>query len=392
MRKLLAFCISLLFVQVSFAQITLIHSINGKFTPHFQYYNQQEDPFAGLYYYETAGDYYLSYYSNTIPNTYYDENFNIIEQTFYNCTNNVLTIGSTGTVQVSLAPITLPQNYEVYSIRFSKHLFNADDLWEFYIILNNPNASYPVDYNNSYCRFIVNSLGTILSDTIYSFSSSGRPQHFMIDDTHYFLELIAVADFVNNTSSGFHHVTNVYTCSGPNQPTPVLELDTVFITLHDTIILTAHDTVIEDLPFYNLSVFSDNPNYGIPVGNGSFPQNCNVEIGAIPLENHRFVQWEDGNPQNPRNVNIQSDETHTAIFQPTRVSENAISTSWEVTSSSQGITIRGAEGKTIRLFDAAGRCLQTISAAAPLCFIPVSTPGVYLIQVDGGAARKVVIP
>lgn len=389
MRKILFFCLSLILVQLSSAQITLVRSMEGSIYPHFQYYFPQEGPLDDYCYYATTGSY-------SIPCTYYDKNFNIIEQTSYVCLNNELTISSTGIVDIHLGPISLPQDYEVYSIRFSQYEFNADDLIEFYIVLHNGNISYgSPEYNNSYCRFIVNSNGAVLSDTLYSIGSISG-QHFMIDSMHYFYELTYRDLNYNNYS----YVTNIYTCSGPNRPTYVSQVDTVFITqydtilvnVHDTILVNVHDTVMENLPFYNLSVLSDNPSYGIPVGSGDFPQNCNVEIGAIPIGDNQFLQWSDGNLQNPRSVNIQSDETYVAIFQPSSVPAYSTPEPWRITTSSQGITVEGAEGHPIRLFDTSGRCLQVIADADATTFIPVEIPGMYLLQVDNGSARKIVIP
>lgn len=325
-------------------------------------------------------------FRHIIPCTYYDKNFNAIAQTAYVCSNNELTISSTGIVDVHLGPISLLQGYTVSSISFSQYEFNADDLMEFYIIL--AKTAYSSFDNERSCRLIVNSEGVVLSDTVFSFSVEW-PYHFMIDSTHYFAEHY----YLYNTEHESVCHTNIYTCSGPNaQITSTPVVDTVFVTIHDTILVNVHDTVMENLPFYNLSVLSDNPSYGIPVGSGDFPQNCDVEIGAIPIGDNQFLQWSDGNLQNPRSVNIQSDETYVAIFQPSLVPAYSTPEPWRITTSSQGIIVEGAEGHPIRLFDTSGRCLQVISDADATTFIPVEIPGMYLLQVDNGSARKIVIP
>lgn len=394
MRKILFFCLSLILVQLSSAQISLVRSMEGYMYPFFQSFLPQEGLMDDYCYYASASNSSSSVsngnYNHTIrhiiPCTYYDKNFNVIAQTAYICSNNELTISSTGIVDVHLGPISLLQDYTVSSISFSQYEFNADDLMEFYIILEKTAFS---SYDNEHCcRLIVNSEGIVLSDTIFSFACSS-PTHFMIDSTHYFAEFLSLY----NTEHELVRYTNIYTCSGPNaQTTSTPMVDTVFVTLHDTILVNTHDTIVENLPFYNLSVLSDNPSQGIPVGSGDFPQNCDVEIGAIPIGNNHFLQWSDGNLQNPRSVNIQSDETYIAIFQPSSVPVYPIPEPWRITALSQGITVEGAEGHPIRLFDTSGRCLQVISDADAITFIPIEIPGAYLLQVANGSARKIVIP
>ena len=66
---------------------------------------------------------------------------------------------------------------------------------------------------------------------------------------------------------------------------------------------------------YNLVVVPNNPNLGKCAGEGRFPMGSEVQIMAIPNRETRFVQWSDGNTQNPRIVVMEHDLTFTAIFQ-----------------------------------------------------------------------------
>ena len=72
--------------------------------------------------------------------------------------------------------------------------------------------------------------------------------------------------------------------------------DTLYLTVHDTVTVTetihdtitvtetVHDTVRVETAMYTLSVVSSNAAMGIGIGNGSFAEGTEVEIGALPLE------------------------------------------------------------------------------------------------------------
>ena len=78
------------------------------------------------------------------------------------------------------------------------------------------------------------------------------------------------------------------------------------LTVYDTLIL--HDTVGTVLAYYTLTVSSAQQS-GIAVGSGRFSDSTVVEIAAIPVEGNFFVQWSDGNTENPRHVTMTEDIT-----------------------------------------------------------------------------------
>lgn len=54
------------------------------------------------------------------------------------------------------------------------------------------------------------------------------------------------------------------------------------------------------------------------------------------------------------------------------------------------IVVEGIENETVRLFDCAGRCLQTLRADAP-CTLQAPAAGVYLLQAGSLSPRKIVV-
>lgn len=175
------------------------------------------------------------------------------------------------------------------------------------------------------------------------------------------------------------------------------------LTIHDTLLvhdtltvydtLTLHDTVGTVLAYYTLTVSSAQQS-GIAVGSGRFSDSTVVEIAAIPVEGNFFVQWSDGNTENPRHVVMTEDITLQAVFDmppvPTGVAETEFPDA-EVTVRGATITVRGAEGARVRVYDVQGRLMGSTPQAAADQRFRMPATGVYLVQLGNGAARRVVV-
>lgn len=173
----------------------------------------------------------------------------------------------------------------------------------------------------------------------------------------------------------------------------------VYVLLHDTTYIDTlyvpypvHDTITitEPLTWHTLQVLSDDVNKGLAAGSGQFPEGTNVEIAAIPLEGYRLLQWSDGSTENPRIVTLSGDASYVASFTTVGV-EDFDRPTWTVVTQNGEIIVRGAEGRSVRIYDEAGRLVHiTNHADAEMrCFIASS--GIYLVQVDGGPAKKVTV-
>lgn len=160
-------------------------------------------------------------------------------------------------------------------------------------------------------------------------------------------------------------------------------LDTVYIVIHDTLIPAWH----------TLSVFSANPDRGLAAGSGLFPEGTVVEIAAIPFSGSRFVQWQDGNTENPRRVTLADDTTFVATFDAagTEGVPNVDRTRHTVTTEGSRIIVKNALGKYIRIFDNLGRCISTATTAEQVHVFQMPAAGLYLVQVADNPVQKVVI-
>ena len=176
--------------------------------------------------------------------------------------------------------------------------------------------------------------------------------------------------------------------------TTVTLFDTIIITQYDTLMVTLIDTVTvtEQLTYHTLHVMSANNSQGFAAGNGTFPDGTNVEIAAIPIEGNRFVQWNDGSTDNPRTITVSSNMSFAASFEPADVAINSVEGSeYFITTSHNMISVIGATGERIRLFDTLGRQLTVSNNAADIQTFAVPATGAYFIQIGNRPARKVVV-
>ncbi|MBO7132760.1 MAG: leucine-rich repeat protein [Bacteroidales bacterium] len=80
-------------------------------------------------------------------------------------------------------------------------------------------------------------------------------------------------------------------------------------------------TVTQDVTYtayflsaYNITVASADETMGSVTGGGSYTEGTQVEISASANEHYHFVQWNDGNTDNPRTITVTGDATYTATF------------------------------------------------------------------------------
>ena len=83
-------------------------------------------------------------------------------------------------------------------------------------------------------------------------------------------------------------------------------------------------------PEYEITVISDDPHLGSVTGGGTYPEGSPIQISAIANSNARFTHWNDGNTENPREIEVTGNMTFIAYFEAiptytiTVVSENPL--------------------------------------------------------------------
>ena len=103
----------------------------------------------------------------------------------------------------------------------------------------------------------------------------------------------------------------------PNYPTPIynfqLYYDYTDSLYTDLFMLPIYKKVPE--PKHNIRVAVSPEHYcGNVEGGGVYDRLTYVTLQATANENYCFVQWQDGNTDNPRTIRVMSDSTFTAIF------------------------------------------------------------------------------
>ena len=164
--------------------------------------------------------------------------------------------------------------------------------------------------------------------------------------------------------------------------------DTAYIEnyIHDTI------TVMMPIDYYTLTLISAQPTMGIVVGSGTYSDSTEVEIAAVAICGYHFVQWSDGNAENPRHVTVTADQELTATFDIDEVGISDVSASnAKVSVQDNVITVQGAEGQRVRIFDAVGRLLSTEQSVSETQHFRVMAAGVYLVQMGNSTAQRVVV-
>ncbi len=88
----------------------------------------------------------------------------------------------------------------------------------------------------------------------------------------------------------------------------------VTITLMGDSTITAYfeATILQ----YTITAASANPVMGTVTGGGTYNGGATATLTATPNPGYHFVQWQDGNTQNPRTITVTGDATYTATFAP----------------------------------------------------------------------------
>ena len=109
-----------------------------------------------------------------------------------------------------------------------------------------------------------------------------------------------------------------------------------------------YTATFQEIPIYNIVLESNDISLGTVNGSGEYAEGSLITIVATPAEGYKFVQWNDGNTENPRTITVDSDVSYTATFQEIPVYNIVL----EPNDASLG-TVRGGgqykEGKSVSI-------------------------------------------
>lgn len=82
-----------------------------------------------------------------------------------------------------------------------------------------------------------------------------------------------------------------------------------------TIMVTQDSTFTANfIALHTITVLSADEEMGTATGTGVYDENSEIQISATPADHYHFVQWNDGNIDNPRTIMVVEDSTFTAEF------------------------------------------------------------------------------
>ena len=143
---------------------------------------------------------------------------------------------------------------------------------------------------------------------------------------------------------------------------------------------------------YSVTARADSHGGGTVVGGGTFLTGTRCTLTAIPDSGYHFVKWSNNLTQNPYTFTVTENLFLTAHFDPDHNEgiESADGTGLVLQVAGNQVTILGAEGRDVSVYDLMGRCVRhTASYTGDPVVLPAT--GVYMVRVDGGTAQRIII-
>ncbi len=165
---------------------------------------------------------------------------------------------------------------------------------------------------------------------------------------------------------------------------------------HDTTLIARFDTSY----LVTISVTSSNGTLGtaLVLGGSEFEPGDKATIVAAPQAGATFLGWSDGNKENPREVTVNNNVRYTALFvnpqtdgQQTETSAETLDQTFPMKVEGNTITIEHTKGHSVTVYDDYGRQVEHRDDCPATFRYRTKTPGNYLVRIDNGETRRVVI-
>ncbi len=133
---------------------------------------------------------------------------------------------------------------------------------------------------------------------------------------------------------------------------------------------------------------------GEVLGSGEFAEGSTVTLTAQAFEGYRFDHWSTGATTPSLTITVTEDVTVIAYFvedNPPQAIDETDMENVTIYSAETRIIVRGAEGKTVNVYDINGRTVSTQNAAAETVEFRMNATGVYLVKVGNAPAKRVLV-
>lgn len=157
------------------------------------------------------------------------------------------------------------------------------------------------------------------------------------------------------------------------------------------VISDAQYTAIFAPQTFSVVLSANYPSLGALYGAGEYPYGQQVTLTAVPFPEVEFLGWSDSITDNPRTIVVTGDTSFHALFHHTLGIGDPAALQCLISTSGRTIRVDGVADRSVALFDLYGRRIAAISQSGNTVTIPVLAAGVYLVQVEGCRAQKVVV-
>ena len=131
---------------------------------------------------------------------------------------------------------------------------------------------------------------------------------------------------------------------------------------------------------------------GAVYGSGQYEYASEAVLTAVPFPGYAFRSWNDGNTDNPRTVVVVTNVSYQATFYDMLGIDNPDQgESFLVQVTERTINISGLNGRPATVYDVYGRRVALVERNDDTAQVSVLAAGVYLVEVPGTKAIKVVV-
>ena len=131
---------------------------------------------------------------------------------------------------------------------------------------------------------------------------------------------------ISTTGNQIYDFSEIWSLSNPSETWDSVRIDlsayqgdTIYLAFqycgHHGLDWYIDDVLVEAaLTHFNITVEADSTGWGTVSGSGSYPYGGTATIVALPNTGREFLQWNDGNTDNPREIVVYQDSTFIASF------------------------------------------------------------------------------
>jgi hypothetical protein len=158
-----------------------------------------------------------------------------------------------------------------------------------------------------------------------------------------------------------------------------------------TVVGDADYTAVFEADMFTITVTANDPTMGSVMGGGEYGYGTEVTIAAQPFAGYGFRGWSDGDTNRERTIVVTEDTDYQAIFYDMVGISDVETMDYSVNVEQNNIHISGVSQRKVVVYDISGRRIAYKDKSPEMFIVTVPATGVYLIQVEGMRARKVVV-